>query len=355
MTNDFMSLVRLGIGNDSIVPPLSEKMDWGRIEILAKLHGLMGVLVDGINRLPQSIHPHQTIWLRWIGEVMQEYEDRYAFYKKAVVDLASFYNTHGYKMMLLKGMSCGIEWPKPEHRPCGDIDIWLFGKQKEADKTIETELSVKVDNSQHHHSVFQWHGFTVENHYDFINIHHHKSNVELEKIFKALGSNDANSFELDRVKVFLPSANLQALFLVKHLANHFSTERVTIRQLLDWAFFAKQHNSEIEWVWLEETFEQFGLMPFYKIINAICVSDLGFDVKLFPCVQFDPFMKERVLNDILSPEFSGKEPKHIWKRVPFKYRRWRSNGWKRELCFNESAGSAFCCGVKSHIMKPASI
>lgn len=355
MINDFLSIVRLGIGNEAIDSPLSEKIDWSKIEALAKQHGLLGVLVDAVNCLPQNIRPTQTVWLRWIGEVMQEYEGRYEKYRKAVAELAAFFNAHGYRMMLLKGLACGMNWPKPEHRPYGDIDIYLYGKYKEADAVLASELGIKIGNSHHHHTVFQWQGFMVENHYDFINVHALKLNEELEKVFKSLANDGICFVEFFNQKLELPTAKLHALFLVRHMVAHFSSERLTIRQLLDWAFFVKSHHSEIDWAWLEGTLEYFGMMQFYKIINAICVSDLGFDMNLFPSVQFDSFMKERVLNDILSPEFSSKEPKHIWKRVPFKYRRWKSNGWKHELCYKESMKSAFWSGLKSHLLKPKTI
>ena len=89
-------------------------------------------------------------------------------------------------MMVLKGYACSIDWPKPEHRPCGDIDIWLFGKQKEADALLVKDKGVIVDTSHHHHTVFDWGGFMVENHFDFINVHHHKSNAAFESLFKMI-------------------------------------------------------------------------------------------------------------------------------------------------------------------------
>ena len=137
MANDFLSLVRLGIGTDNGTSPLTEKVDWSKMGALAKQHGFLGVLVDGVNRLPQNTRPPQTTWLRWIGEVMQGYESQYVLYRKAVADLADWYHDHGYPMMVLKGLACGMNWPKPEHRPYGDIDIYLFGKQKEADALLK--------------------------------------------------------------------------------------------------------------------------------------------------------------------------------------------------------------------------
>ncbi len=79
-------------------------------------------------------------------------------------------------MMVFKSFSCSLDCPKPNHRPCGDIDIWLFGDQKKADELIK-EKGSKVDNSHHHHTVFYWNGFMVEN---FVNVHAHQSSKELE-------------------------------------------------------------------------------------------------------------------------------------------------------------------------------
>ena len=97
------------------------------------------------------------------------------------------------------------------------------------------------------------------------------------------------------------------------------------------------------------------MMPLFNVFNAICVEELGFNPTIFPQVQFSPELKERVLKEILSPTFGGEEPKGIFKRIVFKYRRWKANGWKHELCFKESMWSAFWCGVWSHILKPSSI
>lgn len=84
-------------------------------------------------------------------------------------------------------------------------------------------LQAAIDISHHHHTVFEWQGFTVENHYDFINVHHHKSHVGLEQIFKELGENETNYVELNGEKVYLPSPNLHALFLIRHALNHFAS------------------------------------------------------------------------------------------------------------------------------------
>ena len=376
LTN-FTNLVRLGIGHQASL--LTEPVDWDAIEVLAKRHGLLGVVYDGVNHLAEIAENAEilplTVKLRWMGKVMQGYEQRYALYRKAVVDLTAWYHAHGYRMMLLKGLACGLDWPRPEHRPYGDIDIYLFGQYKEADAALSHELGIKIDNSHHHHTVFQWQGFTVENHYDFVNVHVHRSSRELEGLFKEIAGQARNEE--------VP-ANLHALFLIRHIMSHFTGASMSLRQVLDWGFFVKAHGEEVDWKWLVEVLEKYHMREFFECVNAICVYDLGFQDSCFKFQgslrsksQENPIenlstnnsqlttdsklytlnsqLKQRVLNDTLSPEFSEETPKHVWKRVPFKYRRWKANRWKRELCYDDSQWNSFLGGVWNHLLKPAGI
>ncbi len=356
----FLALVRFGIGHETNGIPYS--VNWPEIKAFAETHGLSAVVLDGLNEVrnkrsdvKSDWFPAQTMTLQWVGEVWRDYEQRYESYKKAISELAGFYNAHDYKMMVLKGYACSQDWPKPEHRPCGDIDIWQFGRQKDADDTLAKEKSINMDNSHHHHSVFQWNGFDVENHYDFINVHHHKSNVAYEAILKELGLDDSHYVNVNGERVYLPSPNLHALFLLKHLMMHFASEGIVLRQVLDWGFFVKKHRMEVDWNMVLDVLERFGMRKMFNIINAICVGDLGFAAKLFPEVQFDPYLKDRVIKEILEPQYSVSLPQNAISRVVFKIRRWKSNAWKHELCYKESLWSAFWSGVWNHLLKPKSI
>ena len=349
----FLTLTRIGIGHQS--EALSNPMNWNDVQALAERQGLAAVLVDGIEQLPNSQRPPKDLLLQWIGEVLQNYEYRYELYRRAIAELAGFYGEHGIKMMILKGYACSLDWPKPEHRPCGDIDIWQFGKQKEADSLITKEKGIKVDNSHHHHTVFYWRDFMVENHYDFVNVHSRKLNIELEKIFKELGKDDSHFVELNGEKVYLPSPNLHALFLMRHLVAHFTSVSITLRQVLDWAFFVEKHTDEVDWNWLLCVIDKYHMRVFFNLINAICVEDLGFPADIFPEVRFLPELKERVLADILKPAYGTAEPASFLPRIIYKYRRWQGNAWKQKLCYSETRWSAFWSGVWAHLLKPKSI
>ena len=131
--------------------------------------------------------------------------------------------------------------------------------------------------------------------------------------------------------LYLPSPNLHALFLIKHLASHFVGANITLRQVLDWAFFVEKHTEEIDWKWLVEQLEIFHIKVFFNCINAICVEDLRFEASIFHGFQFNPTMKEMVLDDILNPQFDRSGPERLLSRLVYKYRRWKANEWKHEL------------------------
>ena len=358
MEKVFLTLVRLGIGKRETVD-LPERINWEAIQALANAHGLSAIVLDGIDALklinPLVVMPEKRMLTQWIGEVLQGYEYRYELYCRAIAEMAAFYNSHGFKMMVVKGYACSLDWPKPEHRPTGDIDIWQFGEYKKADAMLASEKGIVVDNSHHHHTVFCWRDFSVENHYDFINVHHHKSHVALEKILKEQAQDDSSFIMLYGEKVFLPSANLHALFLLKHMMLHFASGEITIRQVLDWAFFMEKHGEDVDQNWFGQQLDDYYMREFYNVINAICVEDLGFDASLFRGVRFNRLLKDRVLEDIFKPEFDQEKPLNLFVRIVWKLRRWKANEWKHKLCYKESMWSAFWSGVWNHLLKPSSI
>ena len=156
-----------------------------------------------------------------------------------------------------------------------------------------------------------------------------------------------------RKYIFLP--NLHALFMIKHMVSHFAAAEITLRQVLDWAFFVEKHHDEVDWKWLNGMLVKYSMKNFVNCINGICVEDLGFDAGIFQEVKFLPALKDRILNDILNPEYTSAEPEGFVRRFIYKYKRWQGNAWKQRLCYKESRWEYFWSGIWAKILKPASI
>lgn len=355
----FLSLVRLGI--DHSVSSLPDAIEWEPIYTLSIEQRLSAIVLDGAQKLADNCALSKgramdaSLKKNWIATVIQNYEWEYENYRKQIGQLARFYNEHSFRMMVLKGYGLSLDYPIPQHRPCGDIDIWLFGRYKEADAALSREISIPVNTSHHHHTVFTFNDYPVENHYDFVNVHYGHGNAALEKVFKELAMDDSVRTEIDGQTVYLPSANLHALFVLRHTMLHFASTRMRIRQILDWGFLVEKHSSEIDWTWLLRILDEYHMTSFFHCLNAICVQDLGFDLSLFPTIQVDTEMKDRVLNDVFSPEFNEEAPRFFLKRIYYKYRRWQGNAWKHDLCYGDSRFKSFWLGVWGHLMKPGMI
>ena len=69
----------------------------------------------------------------------------------------------------------------------------------------------------------------------------------------------------------------------------------------------------------------------------------------------DAELEKRVLDEILSPAFSGEQPEGLLRVVRFKTRRWWANRWKHRLVFDEGLAGAFVRSVWAHLKRPQSI
>lgn len=356
-------LTRAGLGGVGEWSSGIGKVEWAEVIKLAAVQGVLAIAWDGLQKLiakgkiPAEQQPSRDQMLRWLANI-DSIEKSYARQKAAIRKLASFYDRNGFRMMLLKGYGLSLCYPTPEHRPCGDIDIWLYGRQQEADALLREKHGVKIDEDKHHHTTFTVNGILVENHYDFINVHSHASNVEIERELKRLAvAPESKQIDVEGTPITLPAPDFNALFLLKHMAAHFAAIEIGFRHICDWAVFVRTYGDKVDWDLLKTTATQFNMHRFLGAVNRLCVDRLGIDESM--CGGFvgeDRALAERILNDILAPEFGEQQPKgNPVKVVWFKWRRWWANRWKHRLVYRDSLGATFVHQVIAHLRKPKSI
>lgn len=329
--------------------------EWHTLYKTAAEQGVLALAYDAVAQLPTELHPPRALRLQWAVNVGQ-IEERYARQERAIAKLAAFYAEHGLRMMLLKGYGLSLRYPQPNHRPCGDADIWLYGRQAEADRLLHEAYGIPIDEEKHHHTVFTFEGVMIENHYDFLNVHAHRSNREIEQQLQALAHEPREVVEVGTATINLPSANFNALFLLRHAAAHFAAVEIGVRHVIDWAIFLKHYHAEVDWPALERMARRMNMHRFLFALSAIAAEWLGLPTACLPPIERDPQLEERVVKEILHPEFA-EQPPHgsALKIVWFKYRRWWANRWKHRMVYREGLFSTFWVQVWSHLLKPKSI
>ena len=344
-----LSLVRAIVKNAHEVS-LRPGTCWAKVLEEAVRQGVQGLCLDALELLPKEERPDKAMLLEWVGRVVGM-ERLYESHQKAVDALACFYQQYGIKMMLLKGYGVSLYWPRPNHRPAGDMDIYLGPNWKRADQLVGEQLGIAVDDGHEHHTCFVFQGTSVENHYDFVNTKVNESSRELEVLFKKLATFD-KSVTTGKGAIFLPSSTLNAIFLVRHLGQHFAGAEATLRQLLDYGFFIQHETANVDWKQVCSTLKKAGMFRLFQQINAICVDYLGFSESLFPKIEREPALEKRIIEDILSPEFAEEKPKGTTLQVVwFKTRRFLANRWKRKLVYREGVWSQLWYGSIAHIQR----
>lgn len=139
---------------------------------------------------------------------------------------------------------------------------------------------------------------------------------------------------------------------MRHMGQHFAGEHLNLRQVLDWGFFVRAHNKEVDWNETIAFFKEIGIYTFFNQINAICVDHLGFAEDVFPTIQRDKGLEERILADILHPEFDEVKPSSgLLPILAFKLRRWWHNRWKHAIIYKESLIPMFATLLWSHVRR----
>jgi len=343
--------------SDTVLP---SNIDWRTVYGIAVHQGVSAILLDAIGRLPAEARPPKPVLMQWIGQATMM-ERMYAKHRERIVELADFYKQHGIKMLLLKGYGCSLCYTKPEHRPTGDIDVFLFGRQDEADFLVEKQHGIKVHREYHKHSTFNYCGVEVENHAKFIDDVSHKSNIRFESILMTvLDKEECLKSPIDNV--LLPSPTFNALFLLRHTGEHFASNEITLRQVLDVGTFFQRYHSKIDWALVFKVYKEERMLRFFNAIATICVEYLGIDVACFASddkqytYQSDSTLADRILSDIFEKKdvlpMTTAGIDTISKKLKYaidKSRRWWHNRWKYQLVYNESLVESFVWLARNRI------
>ena len=349
-----LSLLRFSIVGGCVADAVKDcpNIDWRVVYSLALHQGVSAILLDAVGGLPVEQRPPKSVLLPWIGHVALM-EKMYAMHRKQISSLAHFYRRHGIRMLLLEGYGCSLCYPLPEHRPTGDVDVFLFGKKEEADELVEKEMGVKVLREYHKHSTFSYEGVEVENHAKFIDDVSHKSNIRFEQILMTVLERE-KCLQGPMDNVLLPSPTFNALFLLRHTGEHFAANEITLRHVLDVGLFFKRYHSLIDWEWTFEVYQSERMMRFFNSIATICVDRLGMNAEWFASddqrfsYRSDAALADRLLEDIFEEKdvlpMSTSGVDTVGKKLCYalgKTRRWWHNRWKYQLVYNENLVESF--------------
>lgn len=319
----FIRLVSSGAGLGAA--PVSDTADtavtpgsWERIYRMAADHGLSAVVWDGIRRLPTAEPPPRETRIRWALSA-EKLEERYRHQQQTASKLAARFSEEGLRMLLLKGLGLSRDYPLPEHRECGDIDIYLYGESDKGDRILH-EIGAHPYFDVPKHSEYVWDGVLIENHRTILNVRRNRTERELNAVLVRLLEKEGTHGLAPGIQA--PRATFNAIFLIRHAAVHFQKEGIVLRHLCDWACFLTRHWDEIDHALFRTAMEDYRMDRFADLMTAAAVEYLGAEV---PGPECEAGMLGRFMEEVLTlSPMPDKLLPRLLRKLSGPYRnRWR--------------------------------
>lgn len=299
----FWELLKAGLWErDPIIETKLTDEQWAEVMEHAKRQTLIGVLFDGMLRLPIELQPEEEIRMKWFWRV-NKIEQANRKLNRVLVDFTDKLQEQGISSLLLKGQSYAVLYPQPLHRQCGDIDLYVGRKNYHTicQKLKEWNLIGPNDGEDMRHQQFSFHGIEIEIHRvatAFPNPFNHNrfalwSEQMLEQSTKSFVPTTENK------SIRIPETAYNLIFVFYHSLFHYFIGGIGLRQFCDWARMLHVSKSEIDYNRLEKDINDYGLMNAWQVFGYILVHQLGLPQEEFPFYKDTRKKSANLLEDIL--------------------------------------------------------
>ena len=235
----FFEFLRFCIGTVQEVPSSLKGADWRVLYAMARKQCLVGVLFDGIKRLPADVGMDKGLLFQWMAQ-NQTLRKANARLDKAAVEVAEWFGRKGFRTCVLKGQGNALLYPSGMERTPGDIDLWVDGGDR---KVVSFVRSLSPDEKvcYHHIGFPEYNGVEVEVHFRPSFLFCFRHNRRLQEYYeRVMDEQFAHRVKLgEQGEVAVPKAEFNLIFQLTHIFTHLMNEGIGLRQLLDYFFLLK--------------------------------------------------------------------------------------------------------------------
>ena len=253
----FFDFLRFSIGSAEEIPDSLNEADWNELYAIAQKQALVGILFEGIQKLPSSdVGISRDLLLQWMAQCKM-LEKANVRLNDAAILVSEWFRKKGFRTCILKGQGNALLYPNGLHRTPGDIDIWVEGGDKRIISFVRS-ISPHEKACYHHIEFPSYKGVEVEVHYrpSFLLCFWHDRKLQnyYEKVKEVQFLHRVKLGEQGEVAI--PTAEFNLIFQLTHIYAHLMNEGIGLRQLLDYYFvlcdfykvyqnFSKTHPSSL--------------------------------------------------------------------------------------------------------------
>ena len=233
----FFDFLRFIVGSAKEIPDSLKEADWKELYAIAKKQCLVGVLFDGIKKLPaEHVGMKKEMLLQWMAE-SQMLEKANVRLNDAAIQVSEWFRKKGFRTCILKGQGSALMYPNPYSRTPGDIDIWVEGGDKRVISFVRS-ISPHEKACYHHIEFPSYKGVEVEVHYrpSFLLCFWH--NRKLQKYYERVKEEQFSHRVMlgEQGEIAIPTVEFNLIFQLTHIFSHLMNEGIGLRQLLDYYY-----------------------------------------------------------------------------------------------------------------------
>ena len=233
----FFDFLRFCIGSAKEIPDSLKEADWKELYAIAKKQCIVGVLFDGIKKLPaEHVGMEKELLLQWMAE-SQMLEKANVRLNDAAIQVSEWFWKKGFRTCILKGQGNALMYPNPYSRTPGDIDIWVEGGDKRVISFVRS-ISPHEKACYHHIEFPSYKGVEVEVHYrpSFLLCFWH--NRKLQKYYERVKEEQFSHRVMlgEQGEIAIPTVEFNLIFQLTHIYAHLMNEGIGLRQLVDYYY-----------------------------------------------------------------------------------------------------------------------
>ena len=233
----FFDFLRFCIGPAKEMPDSLKEANWKELYAIAQKQCLVGVLFDGIKKLPaEYVGMKKELLLQWMAE-SQMLEKANVRLNDAAIQVSEWFRKKGFRTCILKGQGNALMYPNPYSRTPGDIDIWVEGGDKRVISFVRS-ISPHEKACYHHIEFPSYKGVEVEVHYrpSFLLCFWH--NRKLQEYYERVKEEQFSHRVMlgEQGEIAIPTVEFNLIFQLTHIFSHLMNEGIGLRQLVDYYY-----------------------------------------------------------------------------------------------------------------------
>ena len=274
MSEKFFELIRITVGTIKRFSKVPTAKEWAAMFDMAEKQSLTGVLLRGLEKLPNAERPPQELLLEWIG-IQKIVASTNKVQDAKSKNLYEWFKEKGCDSCIIKGQGVARLYPQPELRQSGDIDIWVNADRDDVVSKMHSEsIDVSVIDYVNCHAAF-FDDVEVEVHFRPTYFFNPFANKRLQKWIQDNKSEQMASFD-DAVGFCYPTIAFNLVFSLIHIYRHVFSEGIGLRQLMDY-YYILNHSTENERLAAFDTLRSFDLKKF--VATVMYVMRRVFDIE----------------------------------------------------------------------------